>query len=126
MWKILYLSLSRGRRVVENSFGLMCARFRVLLDTIYTNDENADVIVKACTVLHNFLIYENPRATEKLVDTGDAENGLWRGLIQKELTQARMRPQKSNRPSNKAIEVRDNLKNYFNGVGAVSWQKNII
>ena len=126
MWKILYLSLSRGRRVVENSFGLMCARFRVLLDTIYTNDENADLIVKACTVLHNYLIDENPRATEKLVDTGDAKNGLWRNLIQKELIQAQMRPQKSNRPSNKAIEVRDNLKNYFNGVGAVSWQKNVI
>lgn len=82
--------------------------------------------MKACTCLHNFLITENREATEKLVDTGDAENGRWRELIQQELMQVRMRRQKSNRPSDKAIEVRENLKNYFCGVGAVSWQLNLV
>lgn len=52
------LRLSRGRRVIENVFGIMAVKWRILLKPIETSDATADVIVKAICALHNFVIDE--------------------------------------------------------------------
>jgi len=44
--------LSRARRVVENAFGILAARFGVFRRPMLVK---AELIVKAATVLHNFL-----------------------------------------------------------------------
>lgn len=48
--------LSRARMVVECSFGIMVAKFRLLGKAIETSVENAVCIVKAITLLHNIII----------------------------------------------------------------------
>ena len=48
--------LSRARMVVECSFGIMVAKFRLLGKAIETKVENAVYIVKAITLLHNIII----------------------------------------------------------------------
>ena len=52
--------LSRARRVIENAFGVLSHRFRVLLATIQQEPKVASDIVMACCVLHNFLCDRRP------------------------------------------------------------------
>ena len=52
--------LSRARRVVENAFGVLSHRFRVLLGTIQQEPKVAADIVVACCVLHNYLCDRRP------------------------------------------------------------------
>ena len=46
--------LSRARRIIENVFGIMSSKFRVLLKPIPLAPEKAEVIVLSCTYLYNF------------------------------------------------------------------------
>jgi hypothetical protein len=43
-----------ARRVVENGFGILVQRFRVLYSRLQVQPGNADTIVLTCLVLHNF------------------------------------------------------------------------
>ncbi|XP_066965697.1 uncharacterized protein [Macrobrachium rosenbergii] len=53
--QIFSYRLSRGRRTVENGFGMLANRFRVFLAPINLPLEKADILVLACTALHSFL-----------------------------------------------------------------------
>ncbi|XP_060536140.1 uncharacterized protein LOC132708052 isoform X2 [Cylas formicarius] len=54
--RIFNYSLSRARRVIENAFGIMVARFRIFHTAINFKIENIDKIVMTCCILHNILI----------------------------------------------------------------------
>ena len=47
--------LSRGRRVTENTFGIMPSRLRVFRTEINLNLERIETFVLSCCVLRNFL-----------------------------------------------------------------------
>ena len=47
--------LSCARRIVECAFGILVQCFRVFDHRMYLSDENATIVMKACTVLHNYL-----------------------------------------------------------------------
>ena len=51
--------LSAARSVVENAFGILASRFRVLGTTINLEPLKASIITLAFCYLHNFLIREN-------------------------------------------------------------------
>ncbi len=54
--KVFNYRLSRARRIVENAFGMLCARFKVLLRIIELDVANVMKVVQACIALHNFLL----------------------------------------------------------------------
>ena len=58
--------LSRARRIVENTFGIIVARWRILRQPMELHPENAENTVKAILVVHNFL-----RKSDSLNTNGD-------------------------------------------------------
>jgi hypothetical protein len=54
--RVFNFRFSRGRRVIENTFGIMSSRFRVLRVPIAQKYGNAVLTVEAVVALHNFLI----------------------------------------------------------------------
>lgn len=61
-------ALSKTRRVVENAFGHLAARFRRIGKGIDNSIRNANPIIKACCVLHNFLNNKNDSLNNKWLE----------------------------------------------------------
>ena len=109
--------LSRARRCVENAFGILAQRFRLFNRRIQMKPENVVKVVKACTVLHNYLrdnrgyistsLSLNPQREPYLPENGPVEDMEYIGYHSARDIRA----------------LRDLFKRYFNGLGKVHWQK---
>uniref|UniRef100_A0AAV2J5Q9 DDE Tnp4 domain-containing protein n=1 Tax=Knipowitschia caucasica TaxID=637954 RepID=A0AAV2J5Q9_KNICA len=136
--KVFNYRLSRARRIIENTFGIMVARWRILGRPLEALPEKAKTIVKTCVVLHNYLTYTDEGNTEPCryitpsfvdVDTvGQLQEGEWRrvtagsngleNLAPHQLTRARS--------TRAARAVRTDLTAFFTSdIGMVPWQYDI-
>lgn len=116
--RIFNYRLSRARRVVENTFGILANRFRVLLNVNPLIPEKVVLITQACCTLHNFLRKEMQTkytGSEPEKDI-DRRYTLTHGLT----------AQSGNRSKKAALEIREEFKIYVNGVGSVPWQNDMI
>ncbi|XP_045493839.1 protein ALP1-like [Colias croceus] len=73
--KVFNHRLSRARRIVENAFGILVARFRVFERLIPINPDTVDKVVKACCALHNWLRKTKSNVNAPTVDIEDTRNG---------------------------------------------------
>uniref|UniRef100_A0A915DIY2 DDE Tnp4 domain-containing protein n=1 Tax=Ditylenchus dipsaci TaxID=166011 RepID=A0A915DIY2_9BILA len=119
--RIFNYRLSRARRVIENFFGILSIKWRVLLSRIETSVEVSDKIVWAVLALHNFLIMEGKLNTAALADIGDENNGPWRTIVAPLLAMPQQQPM-MRRCTASGKEVRQKLVDYYTNVGAVEWQ----
>lgn len=134
--RIYNYRLSRARRCIENSFGILVQRWRCLRKPIIGNVSTCEKLVQACVVLHNYLQKaeeEIPIALRRYCPTGFAdfvdENGIfhygeWRktGNVLTGITRVG-----SNNPSRSVKSLREILMTYFNSdFGEVLWQDNTI
>lgn len=108
--------VSRARRTVENAFGMLANRFRVFLSPINLPPDSVEMVVLACTSLHNFLrrdeihnylqpegcllFDDHQRATPNLI----ALQRLGRNI------------------TNEVKHIQDQYMEFFNEEGAVPWQ----
>ena len=115
--RIFNYRLSRARRVVENAFGILANRFRVLLHTIPLEPEKAKVITQCCCALHNFLKKESQSVYLGNNPEGETD-GNYRFLYG-------LSSQQGRRPKNDVLKIREEFKEYFNGCGSVPWQEDI-
>lgn len=126
--------LSRARRVIENSFGILASRFRIFRRPIIANADNVKFITKAAIALHNFLM-KSQSATHtycppELVDQETmrfTRPGQWRSDITNGGALTHLVSQGSHNFTRDAKTVREDFKVYFNSIdGAVGWQEEMV
>lgn len=97
----------------------MSSYFRIFFTPIRTVPEKIDKIITASCILHNLMREEKiPSPSEGIF--GNTDNIILpsHNLIALSNT--------IGRPSAEGTIIRDKLKDYFNGIGAVHWQQNMI
>ncbi|XP_068127844.1 putative nuclease HARBI1 [Hyperolius riggenbachi] len=125
--KIFNYRLSRARMIVENAFGILASRFRVMHTAINLRIDKVDTVVYACCVLHNFLrqqhapTYFPVHAVDRVdTSTGNVVEGEWRAQPHV-LTDLQPCP-----PRNATTEAKNNREAYadyfLSRAGAVAWQ----
>ena len=123
--------ISRARRVIENAFGILAARFRVFRRPIHAKVETTESITKACVALHNFLMVGRQYGTEHYCPARFADyeidgkklDGEWRSIVHGDTSFAPVKNVGSNNYGKKAKDVRDSFATHFcTPVGEVPWQ----
>lgn len=110
--RIFNYRLSRARQTVENAFGILTNRFRILQGTINLGPEKAEIITLTCCILHNFLATKSKRYCEGEIETCNLQNIIAQ--------------QGGSRSSNEAMAIRNRFCGYFNTIGKVQWQNKSI
>lgn len=118
--RVLNYRLSRARRIIENVFGIIANRFRILRKPIQFVPEKVRKIVLAICVLHNFLMIRNsskanypPVVMFDIEKDGSIINGQWReeGFPKQNLLPLHNR--NSHNCSQNAKTIREDFKDYF-------------
>lgn len=128
--RIYNYRLSRGRNVVENVFGLIAARFRVLHTAINMTPIKIQFIVLAICTLHNYLMKRNKRYIG--IDTFDSENKESHEIMENaEWRQhdVELCPIQVTGTKNYTFDAKRNRNDYleyFNGRGQVDWQAEML
>ena len=123
--KVFNYRLSRARRVVENAFGILVAKFRVFETAIALNHETTNDLVRAACALHNWL--RKTSAPAKAPDTREglvAEEGARaaRGSDVNHGGLVNLPPYATKEPQKAAAETRLHYAERFMTTDAVPWQ----
>lgn len=126
--KIFNYRLSRGRRIVENAFGILAQRWQILLTTMQHDPITIAIIIETCVILHNLMLLRYPAIQNADMDEENANHqiisGSWSANAAMHDTDNIMGP---NRDSTAAKKRRKYLKLYFNTTAdSVPWQECII
>ena len=128
--RIFNYRLSRARRVVENAFGILSNRFRCFLTTMCPVSDNVETVVVAACVLHNLIAVRRPQQYmlegDHEEEGGDVVKGIWRQGLANEKKWRGFDALPGNTSGKYGKLQREYLKEYYNNVGAVSWQKKAI
>ena len=125
--RIYNYRLSRGRRIVENAFGILAHRFRCLLTTMQQKPHNVTTIALTCINLHN-LLRKRSKDHTRPTDQEDSEHRVIPGEWRHDTPLADgMSSLGRNTTTNAAKNQREYLCEYFNSdSGSVPWQKDMI
>ncbi|XP_048513980.1 protein ALP1-like [Athalia rosae] len=129
--------LSRARRVIENSFGILSARWRIFRHPICASLENTESIVESAICLHNFIMktagrklqqeYCPPNFIDIELPGCNLVEGEWRDILAGENGAIIEGPRLGARNAAvRTVKYRNALRDFVNEQGAVPWQNNIV
>lgn len=114
--KVFNYRLSRARRTVENTFGILSSKWRILNKAIETNIENAILITKAVCILHNVVLTHNKQPIQNIIQNLSEEKVA-------NISDGR----RNNRFGTDARDTREIFADYFiSEYGSVPWQMDYI
>lgn len=128
--KIFNYRLSRARRIVENTFGILVTRFRVFLNNIDMTPDKIDTITLAACSLHNWLRKTSDMyITQRCVDFEDIQQhvvirGSWRDQLR--IAMESLPATRSNHASRRAVAIRNAYAQLFETTEALPWQDHMI
>lgn len=129
--KIFNYRLSRARRVIENTFGILAAKWRIYRKPIICDVNTTINIIKSTVCLHNFIKINDDKSqyiTPGYVDyenrNGEIIYGTWRNEIESQNALGEISRTGSNTFTRNAGQIRDEFSCYFNEEGAIPWQWN--
>ena len=118
---------------IENSFGILSARWRTCRQPNKVKVENAEKYAVAAIALHNYLRMTNNASYSPTVfndietNYGEIVPGAWSRVITNDGAAGPLRnlPNvKGSKYQTCAVTQRDNFQSYFMNTGAVDWQVN--
>ena len=124
--RIFNYRLFRAKRTIENSFGILSARWRIFHRPTHASVKSTEAIVRATVCLHNYLqltdnaCYEPNDFIDSTNSNRDILPGDWRDIVPGDEGALNNLPHiGGNRYSNVADDTRSSFKNYFKNEGAV-------
>lgn len=122
----------RARRVVENAFGILVTKWRILRQPIIARVESVHAIVKATCVLHNFLrrrdgvSNDRPYIGNDDVDRDEGDTGAWRAQEEGSCL-TNIGRLGANNPARGAVALRNRFADYFvSPEGMLPWQDSVV
>ena len=116
--------LSRARRVVENAFGILSARFRIFHSTINLKLDSIEKVVLATIALHNYL--RRRTVTTHNIINNDCNDMMPNNNSDENCMASLERGRDARVASQIARNVRDKFMTYFTGEGAIAFQENVL
>jgi len=111
----------RGRRVVENTFGILTQKYRVYNRRIQAKPEKVNYIILANCVFNNFIKMYDGKQVYNRIDQSRSVNHNTDAITLQNV------PFHGGNASQQAFQVRETFKYFFNSeAGLVSWQNNCI
>ena len=128
---IINYRLSRARRVIEKTFGILASRWRIFRRPIIATPEYVVAYTKAAIALHNFLRKTGSTyCPVGFVDFEDNNGNISEGAWCEEATAQGLGPIHilgSIRHSSTAASIRDAFKDYFSSpAGEVQWKNQCV
>jgi len=133
--RIFNYRLSRARRVIENTFGILTARWKILQKPLCMSPANCENLFRALPCLHNFIMMgeeeknwnDREYCSRNIIDV-EAENGTitdgeWKQYYSSHF--ARLGRVGANRAGDTAKGMRNYLRDYFTsstGEEQAPWQ----
>lgn len=127
--KIYNYRTSRARRIVENAFGILAARFRIYRTQMNMSPETIESVVRATCALHNYLMSSSltSYAPSECFDRENFEEGTTTsGLTSRESTLEPLQSTRQGDAPRTAKQIRSEFMSYFVNEGKVPWQDNFI
>ncbi|XP_043239193.1 protein ALP1-like [Amphibalanus amphitrite] len=127
--------LCRARRIVENTFGILVTKWRILRQPIKAKIETVDAVVKAACVLHNYLRRRDGTSSDRRYigdgdvdceDSGHLTRGAWRH-DDSDSCFRNIGRLGANNSTRRAAELRERYATYFvSPEGSVPWQNAVV
>ena len=125
--------LSRARRMVENTFGILASQWRVYRKPIIALPQTAISIVQATVCLHNWLRKEDigrniyvplNMIDEESADLNTFQPGTWRRIMEDGCAFQDITNCGTNTSTRYCMVIRDKFRDYFCNEGSIPWQFN--